>query len=205
MWVVAVGPGAAEPPDTEVEVALTGYFVFGLCAVGFVVVSAVLEGDASTTLELLVVPFRNFGVCEQCMMATKEACFVAACYSVWRWIVLSRWVVRVLPSMCVSAVFRTVVSLNVPVAVLWLVDREPLVDILIIPRNDEFGVVKEVVNDPTIRPSSVLVEERERCIPVEECYSWVYALRVHLHNHIIVVLDSVFIDRTMTERKEARP
>jgi len=64
-WVVAVGPGPAEPADAEVEVALSRFDVAGGGAVGFVVVAAVFEGDPVPAFELVVVPFGYLGVCQQ--------------------------------------------------------------------------------------------------------------------------------------------
>jgi hypothetical protein len=67
--VVAVCPGPAEPADAEVEVALSCFLVAGGGAVGFVVVAAVFEGDPVPAFELVVVPFRYLGMCQQRVVA----------------------------------------------------------------------------------------------------------------------------------------
>lgn len=60
-------------------------------------------------VEFVVVPFGNFGVREERVVAAEETCFYAAGDVVGGWIVLAGWVAGVLP-----------------VAVLRLVDGEPL-------------------------------------------------------------------------------
>lgn len=101
--------------------------------------------------EFLVIPFGDLCMCEKCVVATEEACFRAASDVVGCWVVATRWVVGVLP-----------------VAVLGLVDGEPFVYVSIIARDDEFGIVEEVINYAAVGPSTVLGEQSERCVPMEE-------------------------------------
>lgn len=43
-----------------------------------------------------------------------------------------------------------------------------LVDVLVVPCDDELGVVEEVVDDAAVGPCAVFGEECERGVPVEE-------------------------------------
>lgn len=151
LWVVAVGPGPAEPAKAEVEVALTCHLVAGGCAVGFEVVSAVLECDSVRAFELFVVPFGNLGVREKRVVTTEEAGLDSTSDVVGRWVILSGGIVGVLP-----------------VAVLGLVDSEPFIHVGVIAGNDVFGVVEEVVDNTAIGPSTIFIEESKWCIPVEK-------------------------------------
>lgn len=62
-----------EPPKDKVVVPLDGYGVRFRSAVGFEVVPAVLERDASSAFELFVVPLGHLGVREKCVVAACEA------------------------------------------------------------------------------------------------------------------------------------
>jgi hypothetical protein len=62
-----------EPSEDEVVVPLYGYGICVGCAVGFEVVTAVLERHAVFALELLVVPLGDFRMCKQSVVATSEA------------------------------------------------------------------------------------------------------------------------------------
>jgi hypothetical protein len=55
-----------------------------------------------------------------------------------------------------------------PVAVLGLVDGEPLIYVLVVARDDELGVIEEMVDDTSISPGAILVKQSERCVPMEE-------------------------------------
>jgi hypothetical protein len=94
--VVAVCPGPAEPANAEVEVSLAGFFVAGRGAVSFVVVAAVLEGDSVRALKFFMVPFCDFGVREECVVAAEEAGFWPACDVVGRFFMSVRFP-RVIP------------------------------------------------------------------------------------------------------------
>lgn len=108
--VVAIRPRPAEPADAEVEVALAGDRVAGRGRVArLVVVSAVFKRDPVASAERAVVPFGDFGVREQRVVAAEEARCEIPGDVVGRWVVGARRVVGVLP-----------------VAVLGLVDGEPL-------------------------------------------------------------------------------
>jgi len=76
-----------------------------------------------------------------------EACLDSASDVVIGGVVLSCWIVTVLP-----------------VAVLWLVNGEPVANIVIVALNDVGGVVEVVVNDLTVGPCTVLIEQRQGSI-----------------------------------------
>lgn len=42
------------------------------------------------------------------------------------------------------------------------------VHVLVVPRDDEFGVVEEMIDDASVGPGAVLGKEGKRCVPVEE-------------------------------------
>lgn len=62
-----------KPPKDKVIVPLDRYRVCLRCAVGFEVVTAVLESHAVSALELLMVPLCDFSVCKQSVVAAGEA------------------------------------------------------------------------------------------------------------------------------------
>ena len=188
LGVVSVRPWAAEPAEDEVVVALASFFVLGLCAVGLEVVTGVFECDSSTALEIFMVPFGYLRVGQQRVMSAEESRLVPACHAVGSRIVLSRRVERVLP-----------------VAVLWLVDGEPLVNVGVITLDDEFGVVEEVVDDPAVGPGTILGEQCEGCVPMEEGHRRYQSIGMHFRNNIVIMLDSLFVDGPVTKGKEARP
>lgn len=95
--IIAVGPWPTEPSDAEVEVSLSSFFISSTCGIGFVVVTTVLECDASAAFELGVVPFRHFGMCEDGVVAAEEAGAEAAGDVVGGWVVLTGWVAGILP------------------------------------------------------------------------------------------------------------
>lgn len=86
-------PGPAEPADAEVEVALAGFFVLCRGRVCFEVVARVFERDSVAALELVVVPFCDFGVGEQRVVAAEEARLYTAGDVVGGRVVPSCWVV----------------------------------------------------------------------------------------------------------------
>jgi hypothetical protein len=94
-----------EPPKHKVIIPLYSYSVCLRCAVGFEVVTAVLECHSVFSFELFVVPLCDFCVCEQSVVATSEASLQTLSHVVVEREVGAEGVVRVLP-----------------VAVLWFVD-----------------------------------------------------------------------------------
>ena len=152
-WVITVGPRPAEPANAEIEISLPRFDIARRGAVGFVIVPAVFECDSMAPFEFFVIPFGDLGMCKKRVVAAEEACFGTTCDIVGCWVVAARWVVGVLP-----------------VTVLGLVNGEPFVYVGIVAGDDEFGIVKEVVNDAAVGPGAVLSEESERCIPVEELW-----------------------------------
>lgn len=76
---------------------MAGNFVFGCGAVGFVVVSGVLECDAAFSFEFFVVPFSDFGVREDRVVAAEEASFDTTSHTVWSWVVFSSRIAGILP------------------------------------------------------------------------------------------------------------
>lgn len=104
-----------EPPKDEVVVPLNRHGVCFRCAVGFEVVAAVLERDTVSALELLVVPLRDFGVCEQGVVATGEASLHTLSDIVVERKVSAKGVVRVLPVAVLRFVDRLIMISN-PIA-----------------------------------------------------------------------------------------
>jgi hypothetical protein len=82
---------------------------------------------------------------------------------------------------------------------------KPLINQMIVPLNDERSVIEEVIDNLTITPRTVLVEESERRIPMEQDGSNLEALLHKLSNNTIVVFHAFLIDGTFAERKNARP
>jgi hypothetical protein len=82
---------------------------------------------------------------------------------------------------------------------------KPLINQMIIPLNDESGVVEKVIDNLTIAPSTILVEESQRRIPMKEHWGDLEALLHQLSNNTIVVFNAFLVDRTFAERKDARP
>lgn len=76
---------------------------------------------------------------------------------------------------------------------------------MIIPLNDKGRIVEEVVNDLRITPSTILIEQRQRRIPMKQHRSNLEVLLDELSNDIVVVLHALFVDRTLTKGKDARP
>lgn len=108
--------------------------------------------------------------------------------TIWRWVVFTCRIPSVLP-----------------IAVLGLIDRKPLVNVGIIPCNDELGVVEEVIHDAAVSPGTVLIEYGERSVPVEKRYRWMNAILVHGSDHVVVVRNGLLINRAMSKGKKARP
>jgi hypothetical protein len=82
---------------------------------------------------------------------------------------------------------------------------KPLINQMIVPLNDERSVIEEVIDNLTITPRTVLVEESERRIPMEQDGSNLEALLHKLSNNTIVVFHAFLVDGTFAERKDARP
>jgi hypothetical protein len=98
--------------------------VFWLRAVGFIIVSTVLKGDAAPTFELFVIPLGYLRVREQSVMTTQEAGFIATSDAIRCRVIFACWVTCILP-----------------VTVLRLVDREPLIDVGVVSCDDKLGIV----------------------------------------------------------------
>jgi hypothetical protein len=82
---------------------------------------------------------------------------------------------------------------------------KPLINQMIVPLNDERSVIEEVIDNLTITPRTVLVEESERRIPMEQDGSNLEALLHKLSNNTIVVFYALLVDRPFAKWKNARP
>lgn len=92
-----------------------------------------------------------------------------------------------------------------PVAVLRLVDREPMSNIFIVALNDECSIVEVVIYYLTVCPTAVLIEQSKRGIPMEERHSRFDAVLDKLRNHIVVMCDSCLVNWTLPEREDSWP
>jgi hypothetical protein len=95
-------------------------------------------------MEFLVVPFSYFGMSEDRVVAAKKTGFETARHAIWGWVVFAGWVACILP-----------------VTILGFVDRKPFVDVGVVTRDDEFGVLEKVLDDAAVGPGAVLVEQGE--------------------------------------------
>jgi hypothetical protein len=83
--------------------------------------------------------------------------------------------------------------------------HKPLINQVIIPLNDERGIIEKVINNLTIAPSTILIEKSKRRIPVEEHRSNLEALLHQLSKNTIIMFHALLIDGTFAKRKDARP
>lgn len=83
--------------------------------------------------------------------------------------------------------------------------HKPLIDQVIIPLNDKSRIIEEVVNNLPITPSTILIEQRKRRIPMEQHRRDLEVLLDKLCDDIVVVLHAFFVDRAFAEGEDARP
>lgn len=83
--------------------------------------------------------------------------------------------------------------------------HKPLIDQVIIPLNDKSRIIEEVVNNLPITPSTILIEQRKRRIPMEQHRRDLEVLLDKLGDDIVVVLHAFFVDRAFAEGEDARP
>jgi hypothetical protein len=76
---------------------------------------------------------------------------------------------------------------------------------MIIPLNDKGCIIEKVIHNLPIAPSTILIKQRQRRIPMEQHRRDLKTLLHKLSNHIIVVLHAFFVDRTFAEGEDARP
>lgn len=203
-----------EPPKHEVVVPLNRHRVCLRCAVGFEVVAAVLERDAMFAFELFVVPLCDFGVCEQRVVAAGEASLHTLSDVVVERKVGAEGVVRVLP----VAVLRLIDRLRMvshgalhrilysnATCLLHVRTHKPLINQMIIALDNESRIIEKVVNDLPIAPSTILIEQCKRRIPMEQHRRNLEVLLDELGDDIVVVLHALFVDRAFAEGEDARP
>lgn len=89
-----------EPSEDEVVIALHGNSICLAAGVGLEAIATVLERNATSATELLVVPFGDPSVGEKCVVAAGKAGFNATGDVVVCWVVLSGGVVGILPVAC---------------------------------------------------------------------------------------------------------
>lgn len=83
--------------------------------------------------------------------------------------------------------------------------HKPLINQMIIPLNDESRVIEKVIDNLPITPSTILVEQRERSIPMEQHRRDLKVLLNKLGDDIVVVFYTLFVDRTLAKGENARP
>jgi hypothetical protein len=76
---------------------------------------------------------------------------------------------------------------------------------MIIPLNNKSRIIKEVIHNLPITPSTILIEQRKRRIPMEQHRSNLEVLLDKLGDDIVVVFHTFLIDRTLAEGEDARP
>lgn len=76
---------------------------------------------------------------------------------------------------------------------------------MVVALDDVRSVVKEVIHNLAITPSSILIEQSQRCVPVEQHRSDLEALVVQFGNDIVVVLHAFLIHGSLAEREDTRP
>jgi hypothetical protein len=82
---------------------------------------------------------------------------------------------------------------------------KPLINQMVIPLNDERSIIEKVIDDLPITPSTILIEESQRRVPMEQDGCNLEALLHKLSNNTIVVFHALLINRTLAERKNAGP
>ena len=83
--------------------------------------------------------------------------------------------------------------------------HKPLIDQVIIPLNDKSRIIEEVVNNLPITPSTILIEQRKRRIPMEQHRRDLEVLLDKLGDDIVVVLHTFFVDRTFAKWENPWP
>ena len=76
---------------------------------------------------------------------------------------------------------------------------------MIVPLNNKSRIVEKVIHNLPIAPSTILIEQRKRRIPMEQHRSNLKVLLNKFGDNIIVVLHTLFIDGTFAKREDARP
>ena len=76
---------------------------------------------------------------------------------------------------------------------------------MIISLDDKGSIVEEIINDLTVAPSTILVEQRKRSIPMEQHRSNFEVLLDKLSDDIVVVLHTFFVDRTFAKWENPWP
>jgi hypothetical protein len=158
-------------------------------------------------LELFVVPLCDFGVCEQGVVATGEASLQALSDIVVERKIGAEGIVRVLP----IAILRFVDGLSIVSSGQHnMLHRDtctykPFIHQVIIPLDNEGRIIEEVINDLTVGPSTIFIEQRKRSIPMKQHRSYLEVLLDKLGDDIVVVLHTFFVDRTFAKGTDTRP
>lgn len=76
---------------------------------------------------------------------------------------------------------------------------------MIVALYDKSSIVEEIVHDLAIAPSSIFVKQSQRGVPMEQHRGDLKLLPSELGHHIVIVLDSLFVDQAFAEREDARP
>lgn len=88
---------------------------------------------------------------------------------------------------------------------LSFVTYKPLFHQMIVALYDKSSIVEEIVHDLAIAPSSIFVKQSQRGVPMEQHRGDLKLLPSELGHHIVIVLDSLFVDQAFAEREDARP
>jgi len=76
---------------------------------------------------------------------------------------------------------------------------------MIVPLNNKSRIIEKVIHNLPIAPSTILIEQRKRRIPMEQHRSNLEVLLDKLGDDIVVVFHTFLIDRTLAEGEDARP
>ena len=76
---------------------------------------------------------------------------------------------------------------------------------MIIPLNNKSRIIEKVINDLTVTPRAILIEQRKRRIPMEQHRRDFEILLDKLGDDIVVVLHAFFVDRPFAEGEDAWP
>ena len=85
------------------------------------------------------------------------------------------------------------------------VDGEPFGYSVMVPFEDHAGVFDEVGDDIFGKPAAVGVLEVQREIPVVESYYWLDSVLEASVDDIVVVVESLLVDRAPSEGEDPRP
>jgi len=97
------------------------------------------------------------------------------------------------------------IALILEITILRLVDREPVLHMTIIPLNDESCVIEVVVNNLSVSPATVLVEQRQGSVPMKQSDNRLNTVLHQFGNNIVVVCDACFIDRASSKGEDTGP